>query len=69
MYLANIKPLLTGSQKTKVFCIMKQDKRFGVAVMCRSKYTKKCLHIVQVELFAMLWHRLWKTRYLRNCRN
>ena len=38
-------------------CIIKQDKRPGdVTVMNKSKYTEKCLHILQTEQFNKLGH-------------
>ena len=35
---------------------MKQDKGRGVVVMDRSKYTEKCLSILQTEQFTKLRH-------------
>ena len=33
---------------------MKQDKKCGLAVMDRSKYTDECLDILQIEQFTLL---------------
>ena len=42
--------------KNRSICIMRQDKGRGVVVMDRSKYTEKCLNILQTEQFTKLRH-------------
>ena len=56
MDLINIKRLLTDFQKKQSIYIMKQDKGRGVVVMDRSKYTEKCLNILQTKQFTKLRH-------------
>ena len=50
MYITNIRRLLTGSEKTQTFSLSNKTKN----VMDRSKYTEKCLHILQIEQFTKL---------------
>ena len=56
-----MKRLLTGSQKTERICIMKHDKRRGVVVMDKSKYTEKGLKMLQTEKHTKLRHDLTKS--------
>ena len=51
----NLTRLKTKSlKKPRSICIIKQDKGRGVVVMDRSKYTEKCLSILQTEQFTKL---------------
>ena len=48
------KTIIDGLSNNQSICIMKQDKGRGVVVMDRSKYTEKCLSILQTEQFTKL---------------
>ena len=50
------KKIISRLSKNQSICIMKEDKGRGVAVMDKSKYTKKSLHILQTEQFTELRH-------------
>ena len=50
------KTIIDSLSKNQNICIMKQDKGRGVVVMDRSKYTGKCLNILQTEQFSKLRH-------------
>ena len=50
------KTIIDRLSKNQRICIIKQDKGRGVAVMDRSKYTKKYLNILQTEQFTKLRH-------------
>ena len=50
------KMIIDSLSKSQNICIMKQDKGCGVVVMDRSKYTEKCLSILQTGQFTKLRH-------------
>ena len=50
------KTIIGSVSENQSICIMKQDKRRGVVVIDRSKYTEKCLNILQTEQFTKLRH-------------
>ena len=50
------KTIIESLLKNQSICIMKKDKGRGVAVMDGSKYTEKCLSILQTEQFTKQRH-------------
>ena len=50
------KTIVYSLSKNQTICIMKQDQGRDVAAMDKSKYTEKCLHILQTEPFNKLIH-------------
>ena len=50
------KMIIDSLSKSQNICIIKQDKGCGVVVMDRSKYTEKCLSILQTGQFTKLRH-------------
>ena len=50
------KTIIDSLSKNQSICIMRQDKGRGVVVMDRSKYTEKCLSILQNEQFTKPRH-------------
>ena len=50
------KTIIDRLSKNQSICIMKQDKGRAAVVMDKSKYTEKCLNILQTEQFTKLRH-------------
>ena len=50
------KTIIDRLSKNQSICIMKQDKGCCVVFMDSSKYTKKCLNILETEQFTKLRH-------------
>ena len=45
------KKIIDQLSRNKDLCILKQEKGRGAALMDRTKYTNKCLEIVEADLF------------------
>ena len=50
------KTIIDRLSKNQSICIMKQDKGCGVVVMDSSKYTEKCLNILETKQLTKLRH-------------